>query len=71
MAYYQLEPFGVERDDLRSGIIAATIANSNRDPKKQKKPFTPEDFMLKPAKESPGANELSAKLDAVFGSWGQ
>lgn len=71
MAYYQLEPFGVERDDLRSGIIAATIANSNRDPKKQKKPFTPEDFMLRAANPAPGADELNAKLDEVFGSWGQ
>jgi hypothetical protein len=27
MTYYELEPFGEERADLRAGIIAATIAN--------------------------------------------
>jgi len=32
-------PWGVETEDLRTGIIASTIANVNRDPKKQKKPF--------------------------------
>lgn len=45
IAYYQLEPFGEERADLRMGIIASLIANSNRDPKKRKKPFEPKDFM--------------------------
>lgn len=45
MAYYSLEPWGTESEDLRTGIIASTIANVNRDPKKQKKPFTPQDFM--------------------------
>jgi hypothetical protein len=47
MAYFRLEPFGAEREDMRAGIIAATIANANRDPKKRPKPFTPGDFMLK------------------------
>lgn len=45
MAYAQLEPFGEEREDLRAGIVASTIANANRDPKKRKKPFAPEDFI--------------------------
>lgn len=45
LAFYQLEPFGGERDDLRTGIVAATVANVNRDPKKQKRPFEASDFM--------------------------
>jgi len=45
MAYYSLEPWGTEPEDLRAGIIASTIANVNRDQKKQRKPFTPKDFM--------------------------
>jgi len=45
MQYYQLEPFGEERADLRAGIIAATIANTARDPKKRRKPFGPDEFM--------------------------
>ncbi|MGB9780618.1 phage tail assembly protein T [Caldanaerobacter sp.] len=45
MVYYTLEPWGTEVEDLRTGIVASTIANVNRDPKKQKKPFAPKDFM--------------------------
>ena len=42
MAFYQLEPFGDFRADLRSAIIASTLANAHRS--KEGKPFTPEDF---------------------------
>lgn len=43
MAYYQIEPFGPERDDLNAGIIASTIANVNRG--KKRKPYRPDDFV--------------------------
>ena len=43
MAFYQLEPFGDFRADLRSAIVASTLANAHRS--KDGKPFTPEDFM--------------------------
>lgn len=43
--YDQLEPFGEQRADLRTGIIASTIANANRT--KKTKPFKPSDFMPK------------------------
>ena len=56
IAYYAMEPWGVETEDLRTGIIASTIANVNRDPKKQKKPFKPQDFM--PKWEKPQPKEL-------------
>lgn len=45
MVYYELEPFGEERDDLRMGIISSTIANVNRG--KGGKVYKPEDFMPK------------------------
>ena len=45
MVYYRLEPWGTEVDDWRAGMIASVIANVNRDPKKQNKPFQPTDFM--------------------------
>ncbi|MBA7515235.1 hypothetical protein ES705_07274 [subsurface metagenome] len=45
LAYYQLEPFGEERSDLRAGIITSAIANANRDPKKRSRAYTPGDFM--------------------------
>jgi hypothetical protein len=43
MAFYQLEPFGEERADVRAGIIASVIANVNR--RKGAPPFTAKDFM--------------------------
>ena len=51
MAYSQVEPFGEERADLRSAIIACIIANVNRG--KDQRPFEVSDFMPKfdPPKE--------------------
>ncbi len=43
IAYYRMEPWGEDRADLRSGIVASTMANINR--KKGASPFKPEDFM--------------------------
>jgi len=43
MAYYSLEPWGERRADLRSGIVASTIANVNRP--KGGKAYKPQDFM--------------------------
>ncbi len=43
MAFYTLDPWGGKRDDLRSGILASVIANSNRG--KNTKAFTPQDFV--------------------------
>jgi len=45
IAFYSIEPFGEDREDLRMGILASTIANSNRG--KNTKPFTPQDFIPK------------------------
>ncbi len=45
MAYYALEPFGEERADLRAGIVASTVANTARDPKKRARPYRPQEFM--------------------------
>jgi hypothetical protein len=43
LAYDRISPFGEERADLRSAIVAATLANANRG--KGTKPFTTADFM--------------------------
>ena len=43
MAYYEIDPWGEDRADLRAGIIASTIANVNRESKR--KAFVPRDFM--------------------------
>lgn len=73
MAYYGLEPFGDERADLRSGIVAATIANVNRDPKKTRSAFEPGDFMPKFKEEEKEAKpwedqlQMVEMLNAAFG----
>ena len=43
MAFASLEPFGPLQDDSRAGVIAATVANVHRDPKKGR-PLRPEQF---------------------------
>ena len=58
VAFYGMEPFGPERGDLQAGVVAATVANVNRDPKKQKKPYSAQDFM---PKFKGGAGEKAAK----------
>lgn len=71
-AFYSLEPFGEERADLRTGILGSTIANANRDPKKQSAPFTPDQFMprfeqqLDDEEELPDGAELAAKVRATM-----
>lgn len=45
MLYAQVEPFGEERADLRSAIVASTVANVQRDAKQHREPYTAADFM--------------------------
>lgn len=69
IAFYQLEPWGEERADLRAGIVASTIANVNRSPKR-KKPYAPEDFMPRfEDEEDPEetAARLMAQMKAALG----
>jgi len=65
MAYYSLEPWGEERADLRAGIIASTIANRHRDPKREKEAYKPQDFM--PLLQRPSAADtLTASIKQGF-----
>jgi len=64
MAYYRLFPFGSDRDNIHSAIIAATIANVNRG--KNQQPFEAEDFMLKNQDEQREADTKSVL--AFFGA---
>ena len=49
MAYESVEPFGERRANLHAGIVAATVANVNRD--KHTRAFQPTDFLLEFARE--------------------
>jgi hypothetical protein len=53
--FYALEPFGWEAQCYAAGIVAATLANIHRDPKKKAKPFSAADFIpgATPPKKDP------------------
>lgn len=42
LAFDRISPIGDDRDDLRAGIIASTVANAHRS---RGKAFRPQDFM--------------------------
>lgn len=44
MEYYQLEPWGERRADLRAGTIAAVLVNGNPHRGPNARPVKPEDF---------------------------
>lgn len=64
-AFYQIEPFGEERADLRSGIISATLANVYRS---EGKPYLPLDFMPFRKRETPEnrAENNTAQIKAML-----
>ena len=65
MAYDQIQPIGPQRTDLGLGIIAATIANCHRDPKKRSSAYEPSDFapFLKDGEEK----KKQSKAELLFG----
>lgn len=46
-AYYQVEPFGEARQDLRNAMLLSMLANIHRDAKKRPTAFVVSDFMPK------------------------
>lgn len=66
MAYYDAEPFGEMRGELRHGQTMALQANINRDPKRQ--PYQSKDFMnFMP--ESPVKKISAEEANAIFGAF--
>lgn len=55
MAFFSLEPWGCEVEDWRFGMLASVFANTNRDPKKRRKPYEPKDFI--PQRDQPPKKE--------------
>lgn len=64
VAFHNLEPWGAEYEALERGVIAATIANTARDPKKRKQPFSPEDFLIRFRKQT-AKSKAGSLLDKV------
>lgn len=62
--HYLRKRWEAGRDEafLGFGIVAATIANCNRDPKKKPQPFKPEDFV-------PGIQKKKAKALPMRKYW--
>lgn len=77
--FYELEPFGEVRADLRSALVANVIANANRNPDKQREPFTLDDFMLKfddaltpaPSQEERGRKQTWQEQKAILMAWSE
>lgn len=55
LAFYQVEPFGEMRADLRAGMLATLTANAHRNVKKRRKPFEVGDFLFRFWGEERGA----------------
>ncbi len=67
MDYYDVEPFGEERADLRSAIVAQVVASSI--PTKSKKRFKVKDFMPsfeKKSKHSSGGKQTAEQMKSTF-----
>lgn len=75
MAYYELDPFGSERQDLGAGIVASTIANTSMNRAKGSKTLSPKDFMPDFSGEHrtqpESAEALEAKMMQLAGRYKQ
>ncbi len=65
--YYEVEPWGEERADLRSGIVASVLANVHRDSKRRPSPYEPTDFMPFYTKPKPTPEQLAQKIRSALG----
>lgn len=65
MAYYRLEPWGEERADRRSAIIATTIANIHRG--KNRAPYKIEQFMPKFDRPRQHWKDIKERFARAFG----
>ena len=66
IAYYSIEPFGEYKMDARFANLMALEANINRDPKKRRRPFTPDDFMPKPPAPPPSPEDVERKVYGIM-----
>jgi hypothetical protein len=69
MVFYNMEPWGAEVEDWRTGMVASVIANVNRDPKKRKEPYNPDDFIPKRVQEI--EPQTPDEQSRIMGMWGR
>lgn len=65
IAYYSIEPFGERMDDLRAGVVSATIANVNRG--KDTQPYKPLDFVPWAQEPEVKAKPSAEAMASLFG----
>lgn len=65
MAYYSIEPWGQERDNVHAGIIAKAVYDVHQDPKKRRD-ISPLDFVMR-EKEEPDPEQLYQRFRAWAG----
>ena len=63
VAFSRIEPFGYERDDWHAALLASVQAETHRCQTKRKKPYQPQDFLLK--FEKPQAQTWQSQLQFV------
>lgn len=73
LAFAQLEPFGAAADAFGPGIVASTLANIHRDPKRRG-PYEAADFMpvlamqRESTKRRKTARQIDVEIDNVLGT---
>ncbi len=67
MAFFEMEPWGYDMENWRFGMLAATMANLHRDPKKRRRPYRPTDFM--PKRKEDGPRRSWKDLKAIARLW--
>jgi len=71
MLYEQMEPFGDTLTDMHASQLAYLLAETNRDTKKRKDPFKPDDFSLRfrePKTQQQDARSSLLKLASALGA---
>lgn len=63
-ALYAQAPWGEDRADLRTGILASTLANIHRNAKAR--PFVPQDFMPYAPRPPMAAAEIEQRIDTFM-----
>lgn len=69
IAYYDIDPFGSERSDLNSAIIAQTIANTNRG--QNQAPYDVKDFMPSFEEKQLTPDQEFQQMGIAFGILGE
>lgn len=63
IAFFTLEPWGWQQDEYHAALVASVTANTARDPKKRRKPYSPLDFMRR---DQPSKKDVATTIKNIF-----